>query len=68
VTEWRNKSFVMDYTITRDDDLILSCQEIRIFAEVRVGSEQGDSSIRAVAIPTFIKDMCDIAPQISRQK
>lgn len=58
VTEWRSKSFVMDYNITRGEDLILSCQEIRIFAEVRVGSEQGDSSIRAVAIPTFIKDMC----------
>jgi 4-hydroxybenzoyl-CoA thioesterase len=63
VTEWRNKSFVMDYTITRGDDLILSCQEVRIFAQARVGSEPGDSSIRAVAIPTFIKDMCDIAPK-----
>ena len=58
VTEWRNKSFVMDYTITRGEDLILSCQEVRIFAEARVGSQQGDSGIRSVAIPIFIKDMC----------
>ena len=56
VKEWRDKSFVQTYRITRDDALIMECEEVRIFAARR---EDGKNSIRAVPIPPSIRLLCE---------
>ena len=61
VKEWRDKSFVQTYRITREDaqgqpDLIMECEEVRIFATRR---EDGKNIIRAVAIPASIRLLCE---------
>ncbi|PBI96098.1 4-hydroxybenzoyl-CoA thioesterase [Variovorax boronicumulans] len=53
ITEWRDKSFVQTYRVTRGDDLILECEEVRIFAAKREGG-----GIRAVPIPATIRALC----------
>lgn len=55
VAEWRDKSFVQRYRVMRDNDLIMECDEVRIFAARREGSDTG---IRAIPIPPDIKTMC----------
>jgi 4-hydroxybenzoyl-CoA thioesterase len=59
VAEWRDKSFVQRYQIKRTNpdgsvDLIMECDEVRIFAAHR---EDG-KGIRAIAIPADIKARC----------
>jgi 4-hydroxybenzoyl-CoA thioesterase len=54
ITEWREKSFVQTYRVTRGDDLILECEEVRIFGAKREGG-----GIRAVAIPPSIRALCE---------
>lgn len=59
VAEWREKSFVQRYQIRRTNadgsvDLIMECDEVRIFAAHR---EDG-KGIRAIAIPADIKALC----------
>ena len=54
ITEWRDKSFVQAYRVTRGEDLILECEEVRIFAAKREGG-----GIRAVAIPSSIRALCE---------
>lgn len=54
VTEWREKSFVQTYRVTRGNDLILECEEVRIFAAKREGG-----GIRAVGIPASIRVLCE---------
>ncbi len=55
VTEWREKSFVQTYRIMRGEDLIMECEEVRIFAARRTDGKNG---IRAVAIPLEIRSLC----------
>jgi 4-hydroxybenzoyl-CoA thioesterase len=54
IAEWRDKSFVQTYRVTRGDDLILECEEVRIFAAKREGG-----GIRAVPIPPDIRALCE---------
>lgn len=54
ITEWREKSFVQTYRVTRGNDLILECEEVRIFAAKREGG-----GIRAVGIPASIRVLCE---------
>ncbi len=59
VAEWREKSFVQRYQIKRENpdgpaDLIMECDEVRIFA---VHRENG-KGIRAIPIPADIRAMC----------
>jgi len=54
IKEWRGKSFVQAYRVTRGEVLILECEEVRIFAARR---EEG--GIRAVAIPAEIRRLCE---------
>lgn len=59
VAEWREKSFVQRYQIKRGNqdgsvDLIMECDEVRIFAAHR---EDG-KGIRAIPIPADIKALC----------
>jgi len=53
VREWRNKSFVQAYRVTRGDTLILECEEVRIF-----GGRHPDGSLRALPVPTEIARLC----------
>ena len=55
VAEWRAKSFVQRYRILRGDDLIMQCDEVRIFAARR---DSGGTAIRALPIPPHIRDLC----------
>jgi 4-hydroxybenzoyl-CoA thioesterase len=41
ITEWRGKSFVQRYRVTRGDDLIMECEEVRIFGAKREGGGRG---------------------------
>ena len=61
ISEWRNKSFVQTYRITRavvggEPDLIMECEEVRIFAAKR---EDGSLGIRAVPAPPEIRSLCE---------
>ena len=56
VAEWREKSFVQRYRIMCGADLIMECDEVRIFAQRRAGS---DTAIRAVPIPPSIRALCE---------
>jgi len=53
ITEWRNKSFVQNYRILRDDVEIMTCNEVRIFAADKEGG-----GIRALPVPESIRLMC----------
>lgn len=61
IPEWRGKSFVQSYRITRanpggaEPDLIMTCDEVRIFAARR---EDG-KGIRAVPAPESIRSLCE---------
>ena len=66
VSEWRNKSFVQQYRFTRarpdggEPDLIMECEEVRIFAARREGTgEGGKPGIRAVPAPDEIRRLCE---------
>jgi 4-hydroxybenzoyl-CoA thioesterase len=62
IPEWRNKSFVQRHRIWRDNgaaagaDLIMECDEVRIFAARREGEATG---IRALPIPEAIRKLCE---------
>jgi len=58
ISDWRQKSFVMDYKIFRGDDLILECQEVRVFAAFCETDDADQPRIRAIPIPPFILDLC----------
>jgi len=53
ITEWRAKSFVQAYRVTRGDVLILECEEVRIF-----GGRREDGSLCALPIPPEIARLC----------
>jgi len=55
IAEWRSKSFVQRYQVMRGGDLIMECDEVRIFAVRRAGPETG---IQAVPIPPSIRALC----------
>ncbi len=54
VAEWRTKSFVQRYRVMRGEDLILECDEVRIFA-----GRKADGGIYAMAIPQGIRERCE---------
>jgi 4-hydroxybenzoyl-CoA thioesterase len=61
IAEWHDKSFVQRYRIVRtrpdgNEDVILECDEVRIFATRR---EDGKNGIRAVAVPADIRALVD---------
>ena len=56
IAEWRGKSFVQRYRCMRGADLIMECDEVRIFAGRRAGDANG---IRAVEIPASIRALCE---------
>ena len=54
VAEWRNKSFLQRYRVTRGDDLLMECEEVRIFA-----GRRDDGSIFAMPPPPSIRALCE---------
>lgn len=62
IAEWRGKSFVQRYRVTRESseggtgaaDVIMECDEVRIFA-----GRREDGSLRALAIPDGIRQLCE---------
>jgi len=58
VREWRSRSFVQTYRVTRRDaavdTLILECEEVRIF-----GGKREDGSLRALPVPEAIRSLCE---------
>jgi 4-hydroxybenzoyl-CoA thioesterase len=55
VAQWRNTSFVQRHRVMRGDDLIMECDEVRIFAAAVDGEPPG---IRPVPIPQSIRALC----------
>jgi 4-hydroxybenzoyl-CoA thioesterase len=56
IREWRSKTFVMQHEVLRGDELLLVCEEIRVFVR-RVGPEPMD--LRAVPVPQDIRARCE---------
>lgn len=56
IAEWRSKSFVQRYKVTRAEDVIMECDEVRIFAGRR---EEDPAKIRALPIPEAIRRLCE---------
>lgn len=58
VREWREKSFVQSYRVTRNDPqgetLILEAEDVRIF-----GGKRPDGRLRALPIPPEIRALCE---------
>ena len=54
IPEWRGKSFVQRYVCKRGDDVIMECDEVRIFA-----GRREDGGIRALPIPESIRRLCE---------
>jgi 4-hydroxybenzoyl-CoA thioesterase len=54
ITEWRTKSFVQGYRVTKAGELIMECEEVRIFA-----GRREDGSMRALPIPEEIRRLCE---------
>ena len=54
VPEWRGKSFVQRYRVTKGGETIMECEEVRIFAARREGG-----GIRAVPVPEDIRRLCE---------
>ena len=55
IPEWRTKSFVQRHRVMRGDDLIMKCDEVRIFATGLANQARG---IRAMPIPELIRVLC----------
>jgi 4-hydroxybenzoyl-CoA thioesterase len=56
IREWRRKTFVMHHEILRGDEVLVVCDEIRVFVQ-RAGPEPTD--IEAVPVPADIRALCD---------
>ena len=54
IAEWRGKSFVQRYRVMRGEELLMECDEVRIFA-----GRREDGGIFAMAIPESIRALCD---------
>ena len=54
IGEWRGKSFTQKYRVLKGEDLLLECEEVRIFA-----GRKPDGGIFALPIPDGIRKLCD---------
>jgi 4-hydroxybenzoyl-CoA thioesterase len=54
IAEWRTKSFVQRYRVTRGGNPVMECEEVRIFAGRREGG-----GIFAKPIPQEIRALCE---------
>jgi 4-hydroxybenzoyl-CoA thioesterase len=56
IPEWRGRSFVMRYRVTRGEDQIMECDEIRLFVGRHPTEPNG---IKALPIPEEIRRLCE---------
>ncbi len=56
IPEWREKSFVQRYRVMRGEEVIMECDEVRIFASRRADNPE---AIRALPIPPEIRSLCE---------
>ena len=54
IADWRGKSFVQRYRVIRGDDLLMECEEVRIFA-----GRRDDGSMFAHPVPPSIRALCE---------
>ena len=54
ISEWRAKSFVQRYRVQRGADLLMECEEVRIFA-----GKRADGSMFAHPVPPSIRALCE---------
>jgi 4-hydroxybenzoyl-CoA thioesterase len=54
IGEWRGKSFTQVYRVLRGDELLMECEEVRIFA-----GRRPDGSIFAMPAPEQIRSLCE---------
>ena len=54
IAEWRGKSFVQRYRVMRGEELLMECDEVRIFA-----GRREDGGIFAMPIPGSIRTLCE---------
>lgn len=54
IGEWRTKSFVQRYRVTRGGETIMECEEVRIFA-----GRREDGGLRALPVPPEIRALCE---------
>ncbi len=54
IGEWRGKSFTQVYRVMRGDDLLMECEEVRIFA-----GRRADGGIFAMPAPEQIRSLCE---------
>jgi 4-hydroxybenzoyl-CoA thioesterase len=54
VGEWRTRSFVQRYRVTRGGETIMECEEVRIFA-----GRREDGGLRALPVPPEIRALCE---------
>ncbi|HVL55345.1 MAG TPA: acyl-CoA thioesterase [Burkholderiaceae bacterium] len=53
VAAWREKSFVQRHRLMRDGELLMECDEVRVFA-----ARRKEGGIRAVPIPLSVIEQC----------
>ncbi|MEO8345238.1 MAG: acyl-CoA thioesterase [Betaproteobacteria bacterium] len=56
IAEWRGKSFVFQHVVRRDDDILVECNEVRIFAR---RNPQDPKRIQAVPAPDAFVRACE---------
>ncbi len=54
VAEWRARSFVQAYRVLKGGEVIMECEEVRIFA-----GRKPDGGIFAMPIPPSIRERCE---------
>ena len=54
IGEWRGKSFVQRYRVMKGEDLLMECEEVRIFA-----GRREDGGIFALPIPESVRALCE---------
>ena len=55
IVQWRTTSFVQRHRVMRGADLLMTCDEVRIFA---AGVDSEPPGIRPVPIPESIRNLC----------
>ena len=53
IAQWRGKSFVQRHRVLRGEDLVLECDEVRIF-----GGKRADGRLCALPVPPAIRALC----------
>ena len=65
IAEWRGKSFVQAYRVLRGEELLMECEEVRIFAgATRAGSTYCALRLRSHDDPQSVVEGPDVVPAL----